>query len=53
MNFKKILIALLAVGLGLLSSCKGGYSCPTYSQNTDENLSVMVKNSSSSVEVRL
>lgn len=43
MKLKKIILTLVVVGLGLLSSCKGGYTCPTYMQNSDENQPVMVK----------
>lgn len=43
MKLKGIILTLVAIGLGLLSSCKGGYTCPTYMQNNDENQPVMVK----------
>lgn len=44
MNIKGLLIGLGIISLGLLTSCKGGYTCPTYMQNSSEdNQPVMVK----------
>ena len=51
MKLKGILIALVVVGLSLLSSCKGGYTCPTYSQDTDKNQPEMAKELPTSKEV--
>lgn len=34
-----------------LSSCRSGYTCPTYSQNNVEKQTILVKETPSTVEV--
>ena len=51
MNIKGIIITAMAIGTLLLSSCGGHYSCPTYAQ--DENETILVKETSSELEIKL
>ena len=44
MKMKTILFGAAVVFIGTLSSCSGGYTCPTYMQdNSQEKTEVMVK----------
>ena len=53
MNLKGTLVLLAVIGLGLLSSCKGGYTCPTYMKNTDNSETIMVKKAPTTVNTEI
>ena len=43
MKIKEIIIAALVIGATMLSSCAGGYTCPTYAQDTESNIPILEK----------
>jgi len=51
MKVKGLIITLIAAGITLLSSCSGGYSCPTYSQDSNVDQPTMVKELPSKIEI--
>ena len=50
---KKIILSFIAAGLIILSSCKGGYTCPTYMQNNSDDQPVMVKQQVTEKDIKL
>lgn len=50
MKIKGLLVVAVVIGLSMFTSCKGGYTCPTYMQNSDENQPVMVKENPSEIK---
>lgn len=51
MKFKGLLIVVGVIMLGALSSCKGGYTCPTYLKNSEVEKPIMVKQLPESSEI--
>jgi len=41
MKLKRVLFALAVLSLSLLSSCHGGYTCPTYAQDNESIIKIV------------
>ena len=51
MKLKGLFIVAIVAIVASLSSCRSGYTCPTYSKNNVEKQTILVKEAPSTAEV--